>query len=47
MALNMKETYEMIVRGKTLTPVPGCIPSTERKTCMAQVTRRHSRRNTK
>ena len=32
MALNMDKTYEMIVRGKTSTPPPSCIPSIERKT---------------
>ena len=32
MALNMNKTYEMSVRGKTLTtPVPSCIPSIEWK----------------
>ena len=32
MALNMDKTYEMMVRGKTSTPQPSCIPSNERKT---------------
>ena len=32
MALNMDKTYELIVRGKTSTPPPSCIPSIERKT---------------
>ena len=30
--LNMEKTYEIIVRGKTLTSVPSCIATTERKT---------------
>ncbi len=32
MTLNVEKTYEMIVRGKTQTSVPSCIPSIERKT---------------